>query len=318
MPDHLHHSTSALTSRAYEGVGDLAKMLDLLMEARSQTNDWHCAHVGELLWNYLVLSSHLPERDHIRLWHEPAGKLAGYALLREGPSVDWEVLPRYEEAGIDEEALAWAEGRVAGLRARDPEKWKKKLGTGARAQEGDALRIAFLERHGFRTGKYAEVNMIRSLEGAIPEGAVPAGYVMRAVEAKDVHSRAEAERVVWFPYSDGDISDENYARLMTLPGYVRELDLAAVTQDGIVAANLNAWPDPVNRIGDFGPVGTRTEHRRKGLQRALMLEGMRRLREHGMERVCVSTGVENPAAQALYQSVGFRIVNRWQEWVKGE
>jgi ribosomal protein S18 acetylase RimI-like enzyme len=316
MPDHLHHSTPALTSRAYEGVGDLSKMLDLLMEARSQTNDWHCAHVGELLWNYLVLSSHLPEREHIRLWHDRDGKLAGYALLREGPSVDWEVLPRYEGAGIEEGALAWVEGRLAELRARDPEKWKKKLGTGARAD--DAQRIAFLDEHGFHPGKYAEVNMIRSLEGPIPAATVPAGYVLRAVEAKDVHSRAEAERVVWFPCSDGDISDENYARLMTLPGYVRELDLAAVTPDGIVASNLNAWPDPVNRIGDFGPVGTRAEHRRKGLQRALLLEGMRRLKEHGMERVCVSTGVENLAAQALYLSVGFQIVNRWQEWVQGE
>jgi mycothiol synthase len=316
MPDHLHHPTSALTSRAYEGVEDLANMLDLLMEARSQTSDWHNAHVGELLWNYLVLSSHLPEREHIRLWHDPAGKLGGYALLREDPVVDWEVLPRYEGTGIDEQALAWAEGRLAELRARDPEKWKKPLGTGARAD--DAPRIAFLERHGFHPGKYAEVNMIRSLEEPVPAAVVPAGYVMRAVEAQDVHSRAEAERVVWFPYSDGDISDENYARLMTLPGYVRELDLAMVTPDGVVASNLNAWPDPVNHIGDFGPVGTRAEHRRKGLQRALMLEGMRRLKEFGMDRVCVSTGVQNLAAQALYQSVGFRIVNRWQEWVKEE
>ena len=316
MPDQLHHSTPGLTSRAYEGVPDLSNMLDLLMEARSQTNDWHCAHVGELLWNYLVLSSHLPEREHIRLWHDPAGKLAGYALLREDPMLDWEALPRYEAGSFGEEALVWAEGRLAELRARGPEKWKKKLTTGVRVD--DAERIAFLERHGFRPGTYAEVNMIRSLEGPLPQAVVPEGYVMRAVEARDVHSRAEAERVVWFPYSDGDIPDEDYARLMTLPGYVRELDLAAVTPDGIVASNVNAWPDPVNRIGDFGPVGTRAEHRRQGLQRALMLEGMRRLREHGMERVCVSTGVQNAAAQALYQSVGFRIVNRWQVWEKGE
>ncbi len=316
MPDHPHHSASALTPRAYEGVADLSRMLDLLMEGRLQTSDWRYAHVGELLWNYIVLSSHLPEREHIRLWLDPAGKLAGYALLREDSIVDWEVLPCYEEAGIDDEALAWAEERLAGLRIRDAEKWKKPLGSGAKAD--DTQRIAFLERHGFAPGKYAEVNMIRSLDGPIPEPVVPAGYVMRAVEPQDVHSRAEAERVVWFPYSDGDIPDEDYARLMTLPGYVRELDLAAVTPDGLVAANVNAWPDPVNRIGDFGPVGTRAEHRRKGLQRALMLEGMRRLRDHGMDRVCVSTGVQNLAAQALYQSVGCRIVNRWQEWVRAE
>jgi hypothetical protein len=37
----------------------------------------------------------------------------------------------------------------------------------------------------------------------------------------------------------------------------------------------------------------------------------------GMECVTVSTGVTNEAARRLYESVGFRIVNQYIEYVKG-
>ena len=60
---------------------------------------------------------------------------------------------------------------------------------------------------------------------------------------------------MWLPWTVGNISDDDYARLMQLPGYHRELDVVAVAPDGVIAAYVNCWIDPTNRIGDFGPVG---------------------------------------------------------------
>ena len=40
------------------------------------------------------------------------------------------------------------------------------------------------------------------------------------------------------------------------------------------------------------------------------------MKAHGMERVCVSTGVANLPAIRLYESVGFMIVNRYLDYVK--
>ena len=48
--------------------------------------------------------------------------------------------------------------------------------------------------------------------------------------------------------------DDDYATFTQLPGYHRDLDVVAVTPDGVIAAYVNGWIDPVNRIGDFGPV----------------------------------------------------------------
>jgi mycothiol synthase len=308
------HTAALLTSRFYEDENDLRQMQDLLMEARSRSDDWRYAHVGELNWNFFMVACHLNPQEYIRLWHD-GGKLAGYAILGEDPSFDWQVLPAYEWRGIEAEALAWAETRLNALRGSDAKQWGGNLVSGAR--QDDARRIAFLEQQGFRRGEYAEVNMLRSLAGPIPESTFPAGCRVRAVSAaSDIEDRAAAQREVWQPWTVGNVSDEQYARFMRLPGYDRELDVVTVAPDGKIAAFVNGWLDPVNRIGDFGPVGAREAYRRQGMTRAALLEGLRRMKARAMDRMCISTGVANTAARRLYESIGFKVENMYLEYVK--
>lgn len=306
-----------LTSRLYETEHDLLDMLNMLMEARAQTSDWRYAHVGELLFDFFMVACHLNPQEHIRLWHDDAGKLVGYAMLGEDPSFDWLILPAYEWSGIEVEALAWVETRLLELRTRDAKLWGGHLVSGAR--QDNARRIAFLEQYGFRyCGDFAEVNMLRSLDEPIPDVALPSGYEVRAVAADEIPNRAAGHRDVWLPWSVGNISDDDYACFMQLPGYHRALDIVAVAPDRVIASYVNGWIDPVNRIGDFGPVGALPVYRRQGLTRAVLLEGLRRMKAHGMNRVCVSTGVSNTPARNLYESVGFKVVNKYLDYVKAE
>jgi mycothiol synthase len=308
------------TSRLYDSEQDLLAMQALLMEARSRTSDWRYAHVGELMWSFFMVTCHLDPREFIRLWHDGEGKLVGYAILGEDPSFECHVHPEAEWSGIEEEALAWAEDRLTELRGHDAERWGGPLVSGAR--QDDARRLAFLEEHGFRLrGRFSEVNMLRALAEPTPDPSpvLPAGYQVRALaEAEETADRAQAERDVWLPWSVGEVDEEDYARLMRLPGYERELDVVTVAPDGAIGAYVNCWIDPVNRIGDFGPVGARPAYRRQGLTRAALLEGLRRFQARGMERACVSTTHSNEAARRLYESVGFRVVNRYLDHVKGE
>jgi len=301
----------------YEGEADLLQMQALLVEGRARTGDWRYAHVGELNWLFFMVACHLNPGQFVRLWHDPKGKLVAYAILGEDPSFDCQVLPTVEWSGLEAEALEWAEAHLGELRRRDPQKWSGALASGAR--QDDPERIAFLEQHGFRySGKFAEVNMLRALADPIPEATLPPGSRVRALaEAGETADRAAAQREVWQPWTVGDVDADDYARLMRLPGYERDLDLVAVAADGQIAAYVNCWIDPVNRIGDFGPVGARPAYRRQGLTRAVLLEGLRRFRARGMDRACVSTGVSNTPALRLYESVGFRIVNRYLDYVQG-
>ena len=217
-------------SRPYETEDDLRQMQGLLMEARSRTDDWRYPHVGDLMWWFFMVLCHLTPQEYIRLWHNGEGKLIGYAMLGEDPSFDCQVLPDYAWRGIEAEAMAWAEMRVAELRQGDATRWGGRMVTNTR--QDDAKRIAFLEERGFRRAEYAEVNMIRALTGQenAPDGAttsredatepaLPDGYQVRAVEEGEVSERAAAQREVWHPWSVGKVSDDDYARFMRLPGY---------------------------------------------------------------------------------------------------
>ncbi len=319
MNSNFTHTRSShmLTSRCYETEDDLHQIQALLMEARSSTDDWRYCHVGEFMFGFFMVVCHLNPKEHIRLWHNAEGKLVGYAILGEDPSLDWQVLPEYEWSGIETEVMAWTELSLTELRRRDAQRWSGHLVSGAR--QDNAKRIAFLKERGFQRGAYAEVNMLRSLHDPIPTCELPAGCEVRSVaETNDISNRASAQREVWHPWTVGNVSDDDYAHLMRLPGYHRDLDLVAITPDNVMAAYANCWIDTVNRIGDFGPVGARLAYRQQGLTRAVLIEGLRRMQAHGMNRVCVSTGETNTPALRLYESIGFKIVNHYIEFVKLE
>lgn len=304
------------SSRPYVTETDFQQMQVLLMAGRAQSDDWHYTHIGELAFAFLMVACHLDPRDHIRLWQDGDDALVGYAILGEGPSLDWQVLPDYEWSGIEDEALAWADARLAELRARDAAQWSGGLAAGARQDNG--RRRFFLGQHGFRySGEFAEVNMLRALDPPVPSPVVPAGWQVRALAGPDeIPLRAAAHRAVWLPWSDGEVSDADYARMMALPGYERDLDVVAVAPDGLIASTVVGWLDPVNRVGCFGQVGALPAYRRRGLTRAAMLECLRRMQAHGMARACVSTGVSNIPAIRLYQSVGFETVNIYLDYVR--
>src|SRR4051812_4501468 len=129
MHSHLDHAAPvhSLTSRFYETEHDIQQMQRMLMEARSRTDDWHYWHVGDVMWGFFLVTCHMSPQEHIRLWHDAAGTLVGYAVLGEDPSFDCQVLPAYEWSGVESEAMAWAQARLTELRMRDAKRWGDNL-----------------------------------------------------------------------------------------------------------------------------------------------------------------------------------------------
>jgi mycothiol synthase len=88
------------------------------------------------------------------------------------------------------------------------------------------------------------------------------------------------------------------------PSFRHDLNLVAVAPDGSFAAHVGVTYDEANRFGIFEPVCTHPAHRRHGLARGLISNGLRRLSELGAASAYVETG-EAVAANALYRAVGF-------------
>ncbi len=141
----------------------------------------------------------------------------------------------------------------------------------------------------------------RSL-ASIPEIQLPDGFTVRPVAGEheaqlvaDVHNRAFSPK--W--------TQADYLKVMRTPGFDPQRELVVVAPDGRFAAFTVLWFDPISRTGYFEPVGCHRDFTRRGLTRALLLEGMARMKEAGMETAFVGYERSNEAAFKLYGSAGF-------------
>jgi ribosomal protein S18 acetylase RimI-like enzyme len=176
--------------------------------------------------------------------------------------------------------------------------------------EADIRRARWLEAQGFAaTGHFAPV-YFWDLHERLPDPAPPEGCRLRSITDADITERIAVHRAAW----DGSRFDvQRYAEIRRRPSYRQDLDIVLEEQRGPDEAGpfgsyCICWADEHSRVGHFEPVGTRADWRGRGAARAVILEGLRRLKAAGMRWARVSTAGFNKPAQALYESCGFRQV----------
>lgn len=144
-----------------------------------------------------------------------------------------------------------------------------------------------------------------SLDLARPDRSGADPRVRAVTPADDLGPRASVTRAAFEVDRPFDRYVSQYASFVASPAYPHGWDLVAWASPGVAAACAIAWPDAVSGVGNFEPVATHPDHRRRGYGSAVLRDGFRRLRDAGMTRAIVCTPAENEAAIALYRSVGF-------------
>ncbi|MEN9937214.1 MAG: hypothetical protein RLZZ387_3793 [Chloroflexota bacterium] len=291
------------SSRPYADESDYARMRGLLITAEALAGPAVYFHLGDLdWWRFTELDPNAAIAE-ARLWHDSSGQLVAFGLPK-GDQIDIIAHPGHPDA--EEEVLAWAEDRI-----------RVTGGTSsltAWSYEGDARRVALLERRGYERGTMSFLCNAQDLEALPPPAALPEGYRIRHVRGdEDVAARVEVHRDAFAP---SRMTVAKHRAVMAAPSYRPELDLVVEAPDGSFAAFALLWYDEANRCGEFEPVGCHSSHRRLGLTRELLLEGMRRLRALGATSASVfSSGEERYApSRHLYSSAGFTIVDRMWSW----
>jgi ribosomal protein S18 acetylase RimI-like enzyme len=106
-----------------------------------------------------------------------------------------------------------------------------------------------------------------------------------------------------FPARDGDALARRFVRLTLvhsapwrIPRLMRHL-----------RATSAVAPRPPERMLYVDALATTAAHRRRGVARALLAEAERMAAAARLEGVALDTGIENRAARALYERVGFRL-----------
>jgi GNAT superfamily N-acetyltransferase len=271
-------------------------MQDLLARALRDAPATAFLHPGDLAW-WVGWPPQTPE------------ELAAKVIVVEdgGAIVGWHYLDREDVNECVDPA------------ARDPEAVWRELDAALEAhpalarsiREDDAAGVARLRAAGFTP---------------MPEGMIGFSIDLRALAAHepddrvrlvapgdDLGPRASVTRAAFRVDKPFDRYVREYEAFTRSPAYPEGWDLVAWAEPGVAAACTIAWPDPVSRVGNFEPVAAHPDLQRQGFASAVMLDGLRRLRDAGMERAHVCTVIDNHGAIALYRSLGFRddYIQRW-------
>lgn len=282
---------------------DIAGAHDLIARRWAVDGPRARMHVGDFYWALRPAPNGDPLRD-LRLWPRPDGLLAAYAWSDRPDSGEVVVRPG-SDAALFDEALDWLEGE------------RGRQGGGAfsiGALDGDDERIDALERRGYVRGEGGGVRFWRRLDAAPASVRLPAGFSVRHVSSEsDIKQRVFVQRT---SFERSSATTDVWQALRRLAGYNEQLDLIAVAPDGTGASACTCWYDEANRCGEFEPVGTSKAYQRMGAGKAVILEGLSRLRGLGATQAIVQTNSTNAPAIALYRSCGFEPVGDDRLWAK--
>ncbi len=307
-----------ITSRPWRGPADLGAIQTAI------TASWLIARpvvqvlAGDVSWWLASSPLDTDWRERIRLW-ERDGEVVAWAWLMPPDAAD--LFLRADLAPVDRRGLVaaigdWLVERVQwwSVTAADaPETPVTRILTWA-LDADDALQ-GDLAAAGFTPDVEPEYSMFhRRLDDdrPLPEAPLPEGYRVRPVRLpEELEARVDVHREAFAP---SKMTVEKHTRLLDLPGYSADHDLVVEAPDGSLAAFTLVWWDPVARAGEFEPVGVHPEHRRRGLGRAVNVEGLRLLRRLGAIDAVVFSRQTNVASEALYASAGFDRLTTVRRW----
>ena len=308
----------AITHRRYQTEEDYWRMRAflrgvMLLNGLRETA-WHVARLEYSRWHVCLNCAKVTLEDVAFLW-EDGGRLIGFIMPDGGPQeAHFNIHPDYNSPELVEEMIAVAEEHLTGI-----DKQGRRF-LNIYCPEEDKMRQQALRGHGYIKEGWVETQWRRSLKGALWEVKLPEGYTLHTVgEGLELLKRCYASGL-GFHKGDIKIAVENrddpswYRNIQTAPLYRRDLDLTAVAPDGSIASFCTSWFDDVTRTAYFEPVATVPAHQRKGLSRALLTEGLRRLQRMGATIAFVGGFEEGP--NRLYGSVFGPEHDLYETWVK--
>ncbi|MBI9011502.1 MAG: GNAT family N-acetyltransferase [Clostridiales bacterium] len=169
------------------------------------------------------------------------------------------------------------------------------------------IKKGYTRTSSYRYSGFCDLSSIRS------KTVLPRGYRIRKTNINDIE-----RRVKLFVLATGGVetTTERYKNLMNSPSYSDAFDLVVESPDGEIVAYCTIWNDPISKVAILEPLACIEEERRKGISKALLLDGMHKVKELKTQFVYVGTGGQNATSQTLYKSVGFKECGLNYEWEK--
>lgn len=296
-----------LTMRCYHDEEDYWRIREFLRQVMLFNNrrelSWHVARLDYWWW---FANPHLEKfapGECIFIWETKDGQIAG-VLNPEGHGHAFaQIHPAFLSLELEEEMIAAAEQHL--FRVEEDGCHSLSFWVDSHSKSFQEM----LRRRDFqRNSQPGEQEYLhrRSLDEPLPQARAVPGYTIRPqADGLELLERCYASGL-GFHKDDIHVARDNrdhpewYHHIQSAPLYRRDLDLVAVAADGSIASFATIWFDDVTRTACFEPVATVPAHQRKGLARAVLLEGLHRLKRMGCKVAFV--GGYSGRANALYFS----------------
>jgi mycothiol synthase len=242
----------------------------------------------------------------VRLWETTDGHVIGAVHPDGHGAACLQGHPGHRD--LEPEMIDWAEAHLAAMHDDGSRTLELTV------RDDDGRRRDLLGRLGYVMTQDSGWQRHRRLPDSLPPGPpLVAGYRMRTTRATDEDCARIAE-LLNAAFGRTTHTRREYTTFIDgSPSFEHDLNLVAVAPDDSFAAHVGCTNLPTARHGIVEPVCTHPDHRRAGLARALILEGLHRLAARGTRTAFVETG-DDAAANALYASCGFDDAQRVHSW----
>jgi GNAT superfamily N-acetyltransferase len=253
---------------------------------------WHVARLDYWRWHYILTCNICRSVEAgMALWETPDGRTIAAINHLGGSELRLHVHPQFYSANLEHEMLAYAEENYFAT-AEDGRRYIY-----LPIFQDDMRRQELVQSRGYKKQEGWGHHYRRDLDSPIADVSIPAGYVIRSMGgAEEYPARSWCSWRAFHndePDSNYDGDYSWYANLQSAPLYRRDLDVVAAYKDTI-AAFCTIFYDDYTRSAVTVLVGVAAEHWRRGLGKAVMTEGFKRLKAIGCTRV-FSTAHEEPA-----------------------
>jgi len=302
-------SSDTLVPSSFMGDPDVDQLHSFFLPHNQFDGDTRWTFGASLKSAYVNCFDFMNHTPLVQLWRDPTAEVQAVSRLGLGPG-EWfyQLKPGWrssEQARIIVGQADTAFGLLSNHESWITSCYRSKI-----------TEVELLREFSYTEDGVSEVFMTRDLDGPIEPASWPAGIEVGLIDQTNAAQVTERGLAQVDAFSDGEPTSKavawisrslphqiSYGRPDTFPHVV------AIDSEGSILSFADVYFDRTNLIGEFEPVGSRTTARRRGLAKAVLLRGLHEMQNAGMRQAIVRTGIDNTAAIASYESVGFGTVD---------
>ncbi|MHA1903787.1 MAG: GNAT family N-acetyltransferase [Candidatus Thorarchaeota archaeon] len=182
--------------------------------------------------------------------------------------------------------------------------------------EPDTRRIATLSDLGYHNHGLHEYNRVFPTDALVPDSKLPEGYTIRNIRGEqDYPEYIEVVGLVE-SHCGENMSNGKLEFLSEAEFYHQDLELITIAPDGKFAGFCSFRLDPFTKISEIELIGTHPNHKNLGLEKALVCEGLSRLKKYKPILICSVELDVSDEMNDIFESVGFaqRVeMNMWEK-----